>query len=289
MSLRGGMRMLAVGLLGVLVVVAPEVAGSQAAPSSEGIHAENVGVYAHYWRPGEVSIEPGGSVAISNSTEVPHGVEWIAPPGGHGPSCDPSVPVGNTEAASGTNWSGSCTFTTPGVYTFYCTVHHAAMSGRIVVGTPTTTTTTTTSTPTQTGTTGPTGVEPPTEGVAPSGSSGGSPLVGDVRHAVVLHAAGHGAVIHGTLRVAVAGEDMRLQAEVLARRAFLKGGSGSVRVGHLERSHLHAGAVSFSLVLSTQAARALHKHGHLTVTVRLQLRPLQGRAISIVRSVTLHG
>jgi plastocyanin len=290
MKVREVMRIVGIGLLGALVGVLPAVAGSQAAPGSEGIKAENVSLYSHYWTPSEVGVEPGGSVVIGNSTEVPHGIEWFSTPEGHTPTCDPSVPVGSTKEASGTRWSGSCTFATPGVYVFYCTVHGAAMRGKIIVGTPTSTiTTSTTTAPTQTSTTSSGPGSPP-----PSGESGGgsapaaSPLLGEVSHAVIVRAATHGAVVHTSLRLASAGAGVHVEIEVSAKSALLGGsGSAAVQVGRLERSSLRVGFVSLSLQLNSRARRALRRHGHLKVLVRLQLRPAQGAVFSIVRSITL--
>jgi hypothetical protein len=62
---------------------------------------------------------------------TPHGVEWKSGP--NTPSCTSEVPVGTSPAASGTNWSGSCTFTQPGTYVFWCTVHGSSMSETVTV------------------------------------------------------------------------------------------------------------------------------------------------------------
>jgi plastocyanin len=293
MSVRGVVRIVGVGLLGALAGVLPAMAGSQAAPGSEGIQAENVGPLTHYWTPSEVSVEPGGSVLIRNPTEVPHGIKWFSTPEGHTPICDPSVPVGSTKEASGIEWSGSCTFATAGVYVFYCTVHGSAMKGRILVGAPTTTTTSTTTsttTPTQTSSTGSTPGSPPPSGKAGSEpTSPASPLLGDVGHSVDLRPARHGAVVHALLRLSVAGAGSHVEIEVSAKRALLKGGQGasSVEVGRLDRSHLRAGAVSLSIDLNAQARRALRLHGRLKVAVRVRLRPAQGPVVSVLRSLTL--
>jgi plastocyanin len=103
------------------------------------IEAVNVGLYSHYWLPSEVSVTEGHAVTISNPTAVPHGVEWrstIKPSCEEGPG---KVPVGTSPSASGTKWSGQCTFTQPGSYVFYCTVHGPEMTGVVTVtGTPTT-------------------------------------------------------------------------------------------------------------------------------------------------------
>jgi plastocyanin len=115
----------------------PALAGSE--ETSATVTAENLGggVYGteeHRWSPAHVTVSTVAGVTIGNPTAVNHGVEWISP--ASTPKCDGSVPVGTTAAASAANWRGNCTFTTPGTYTYYCTVHHAAMSGMITVMAP---------------------------------------------------------------------------------------------------------------------------------------------------------
>jgi plastocyanin len=126
-------------LLGMLLGALP----AMATETSPTVTAENIGgVYGeeHRWTPPQVTVSTVGGVTFSNPTEVKHGVHWISPPSP--PTCDSGVPVGTTETASGTKWSGTCKFTQPGTYTYYCTVHGAAMSGTITVtnGEPTVTT-----------------------------------------------------------------------------------------------------------------------------------------------------
>jgi plastocyanin len=98
------------------------------------IEAVNVGTYSHYWSPTEAAISTGGSVTLRNSGAIPHGVNWVGGP--VKPECSAGVPVGTTAAASGTKWSGTCTFSKAGTYTFYCTVHGPEMTGTITVTTP---------------------------------------------------------------------------------------------------------------------------------------------------------
>jgi plastocyanin len=116
-------------------VSAPAALGVETTPSIEAV---NVGLYSHSWRPSEVSVAGGHAVTISNPTEVPHGVEWRS---AIKPSCEEGagkVPVGTSPSASGTKWSGQCTFSQPGSYVFYCTVHGPEMTGVVnVTGTPT--------------------------------------------------------------------------------------------------------------------------------------------------------
>jgi hypothetical protein len=96
------------------------------------------GVYGetHRWSNVPQTINAGEKVTFSNPGEVPHGVEWRS---AVKPACEEGagkVPVGTTFSASGTKWSGKCTFSQAGSYLFYCTVHGAAMSGTITVNNP---------------------------------------------------------------------------------------------------------------------------------------------------------
>src|SRR5438128_12422476 len=118
--------MILAGLLGAAVAVLPAIAASETATIS-AVNYEYLKYTRHYWSPEQASVAPGGSVTIRNETSVAHGVEWREGP--EKPSCSAGVPVGTSEAASAANWSGTCTFSTPGTYTFWCTVHHGEMRG----------------------------------------------------------------------------------------------------------------------------------------------------------------
>jgi plastocyanin len=113
--------------------VLPAVAVSETTPTIEAVNG--LGYYGtyHEWKPAQATVAASGAVTFSNPTEVAHGVEWrsaIKPSCEEGPG---KVPVGTTPAASGTKWSGECTFSQPGAYTFYCTVHGPEMTGTITV------------------------------------------------------------------------------------------------------------------------------------------------------------
>ena len=271
MRLRKRLAFPLAGLLGAAVAILPAVAASE----GPTIEAENVGLYYHYWRPPSVSVSPGGAVALSNGTAVKHGVEWTSGP--ETPSCTNGVPVGTGEAASGTNWSGSCTFAKAGVYTFGCTVHGEAMQATITVGSTGTTTTTTTPT-TTTSTTTPAGPPPPgpTGGGAP-GSPGTSlsPFAGTT---VKLAAALQAKSVRGSVHVSSAGAGGRLEVDLLATRAALasSGAHTPVRVGRLVRFPVYAGLVTFKVRLDSRALHALHARGRLALTVRIALTPPGG-------------
>lgn len=279
--------------LGALAVILPAVAGSEASPTvtavnSTGPYAEQV----HSWSPPHVTVAEGASVTIGNPTTVAHGVHWISSPAT--PACSASMPVGTTAAASGTEWSGSCTFAQPGTYTFYCTVHGAAMSGTITVSTaagepPVTTTAPTT----PVGLTGPgAGATGQPGASAPGGSDPGlaaSPFAGAASKALKLAAAQRGNAVRGSLAVSSDGARGRLEVDVLAKAASLAraGQAAEVRVGKLERGSLSAGTVRFAVALNARARHALARRGRLRLTVEIVLTPIGGRAARLQRSVVL--
>src|SRR5271166_1990825 len=128
-----------VAVLGAAVVVLPAVAGSETSPMIEAVTFGG-GYYgeSHAWSPAQATVPAGGVVTLSNHTAVEHGVRWVGGP--ETPSCSGDIPVGTTSATRGANWSGTCTFAKPGVYTFYCTVHGSEMTGTITVNASGTTT-----------------------------------------------------------------------------------------------------------------------------------------------------
>jgi plastocyanin len=269
---------MAAAVLGGGVVVLPAVAGSETGPA---IEAFNSGLYYHYWRPAQASIAPGGSVALSNPTAVNHGVEWAGGPAT--PACTSGVPVGSGAAASGKEWSGSCTFSQPGTYTFYCTVHGKEMTATVVVSAAATTTTT--PPPSYPPTTAP---PPPVQAGAEPAPGAGSPLAGGAA-AVSLAARQRGTSVHGSVAVSQAGAGGRLQVELLARGASLATAhhARAVRVGRLVRSSLHAGRVPFSVALNARARRGLRTHRRLALTAKIVLTPATGAAVGVTRSIVL--
>ncbi len=117
------------------IAILPSLASSATTASVEALN-EGSGLYGetHRWSPSQVAVTTnGGKVTFANhSMSVPHGIVWQSTPAT--PSCEEGehqVPVGKTH--SGTNWSGACTFTQEGTYTYYCSVHGLAMSGTVYV------------------------------------------------------------------------------------------------------------------------------------------------------------
>jgi plastocyanin len=268
----------AAAVLGASVAVLPAIAGSETAPTIEAVNVP-AGLYSeeqHYWQPAQATVAPGGAVPFRNATAVPHGVHWVSGP--ETPSCSAGVPVGTTETAAGTNWSGACTFSQPGSYTFYCTVHGAAMSGTIHVEASGTTTATTTTSP---------GGEPPPGGTT-TASTPQAPPAGPALQALKLPTSQRGGSVRGSLLVSPAGAGGRLEVDLLARRGSLASvprGSARVRVGRLIRASLSAGATRFAVALDRRARSALHRRGRLALSVRIVLTPVHGPILTLTRAV----
>ncbi len=269
------------GLAAALVVL-PAVAGSETGPT---IEAENIpaGTYTeehHAWAPSQVTVGEGGVVTLKNpGSTIPHGVDWVGGPAT--PVCS-GVPVGTTAASSGTNWSGTCTFTHAGTYTFYCTVHGREMTGTIVVSGA--------GTPAPGPSPGPEGAPPPPGGSGPGGSpgAGGSPFAGGA-HALKLAAAQHGSSVRGSVAVSTAGAGGKLEVAVFAARASLAvHRSSRIRIGRYLRPSLRAGVISFSVGLSARARAALRRHARLAVSVQIVLTPVSGKPAVMTKNVVLH-
>jgi plastocyanin len=281
--LRRGFALLAV-LLGAAAGVLPAIASSETSPAVEALNTPGSGLYAeehHSWSPSAVTTMAGGVVRFSNSSEVPHGIEWRS---SLKPTCEEGagqVPVGTTAAASGTKWSGNCTFSQAGTYTFYCTVHGPEMTGTVTVS-PDGTTTVTTQTPTSPP---PTTTQTPTTTTTAPTVTSGSPFL----DAPSLGAKQRGTAVRGLLYVSPAGAGDTLQVNLLASRAALAqtGHARPVSVGRLVRSSVSAGRQSFSVKLSASAARALRRHRSLALTVRITLTSPRGGTVTATRSVVL--
>jgi plastocyanin len=309
-------------LLGVCVAVVPTIANS--ATSSETVQAieepatEPYPGYPYpasfHWSPVETAVTTGGTVTFTNnSSTVEHGIVWTS---AVQPTCKGTVPVGVGVFAA--NWSGSCTFSQAGTYTYYCSHHGASMHGTIFVnadGTVSTTTSTTTSastTTTPTYTTTSTSTTTTTPGVATTTTQGpyssgaaapasttpaGSSLEGTVGSSqgspvakLALAGSQRGGSVHGSVNISQTGIGGRLEVELLAKGASLAkaGHASGVRVGRLVRSSLRAGPVSFTIALSVKAKRAVKRHRKLALTVEIVLTPKHGTSSTTTRSVVVH-
>jgi plastocyanin len=279
-------RFLVAAALGVAAVALPATAASEGTPT---IETEDP---VHHWKPPTATIEAGGAIVFKNaSTTVAHGIRWISAPAA--PTCEPSVPVGTSAAASGTNWTGGCTFAVAGTYTFYCTVHGASMSGTITVNAagakePPGETTPTGTAPTTTPGAGTTpGASSTPGGSAPAGGAGASAAAASAAalSALRITVPRHAGALHGSLLVPAADAGGRLQVELLAARSALA--TGGVRVGQLVRRGISAGRLAFKLTPSARALRALRRRGSLKPTMTAELGPASGAGASVSRRLTL--
>jgi plastocyanin len=262
-------------LLGLATAMLPAIASSETSPTVEAVNEGSAPYPEHHrWSPAQATVMAGGVVTFSNPGTVPHGVEWVGGP--EKPACSAGVPVGTTEIASGGKWSGTCTFSQPGTYTFYCTVHHAEMTGTITVSASGTTTVTTTPTTTPTTTTTTTTPQP-----------SGSPLVGGPS----LRSTQRGGSVRGSLEISQAGDGDRLEIDVLVKRASLATAkhAAQVRVGRFARGSVSAGRLPFVVKLDSKARRAVKRHHRLALVVKIVLAPFYGESTTVTRSVLERG
>jgi hypothetical protein len=230
--------------------------------------------------PLKVSVSAGSEIKfVDKDPEVMTAVVWA----GSEPTCT-GVPA--TAAAAATGWEGTCKFETAGTYKFESVNLWPEYNKYEVVvegagGGTTTTSTTTTMSMTTTATM-------PGEGNAPvekqTRKSTDSLSGGSLR----LSAHQRGSHIRGSLQVAEG--DSKLIVEAFAAKAQLGAGGhqGQARVARLSKSLPYGGRESFSLALDANALRALHKHGHLTLTVKLQLSGPGGVGSKRTVTVVVH-
>jgi plastocyanin len=287
LRLRNGLILGIVALLGAATVVLPAIASSETPPTVTAYSYKYLPEEKekHYWLNPNPEIAKGGTVTFTNaSSEHRHGLKFTGGPAGATPECK-GLTAEMGEVTGALNWQAECSFSAPGTYTFVCTVHPTEMTGTVVVAAAaggTTTTTTTLTTPTGTTT---------TPGSPPPGGSTetGQLLAGAASSAVRVARAQHGHGVHGSLDLSQAAAGGTLVLELLAPRASLAsaGGAKPVQVGKLTRLSLHPGQFSFTVPLSTRARRALHRHGHLALRLRIRLSSAAG-GLTELRSVTLH-
>jgi hypothetical protein len=103
---------------------------------------------------------------------------------------------------------------------------------------------------------------------------------GALFEAVKLASSPRSGVVHGSLVVSSLGSKGRLQIELLTMGA-------TVAVGKLLRSSLHAGKLTFALLLNTKGKAVLRRHRRLTLTVKITLTPVHGGAVTVTRSVVM--
>lgn len=282
-SFPGKRHLLVAGVLGAFAASIPAMANSETTPV-EAVNEGGVYGETHRWSNASQTVLAGDTVTFRNSTEVPHGVEWRS---SLKPACSSGVPVGSTPAASGTKWSGTCTFSQAGTYTFWCTVHGPEMSGTITVDPSGTTTVEMTPPPAVP----PAPAPAPPAATPPSAPAAESPLAGPPSKAVKLAHSQRGGSVRGVIEVSKAGAGGRLEVQLIAQRASLARGGRSARVivGGLTRRSLSAGRLFFAVKLNVRGLRALSRHHRLALTVKIALAGPTGKPVTVVRGVVQHG
>jgi plastocyanin len=311
-------------LLGAAVAAIPTMAGGTATPSVSAVNFAFVG--SNNSRPAAVAIMPGGSVEFTNTNGLyKHDVFFKGPvPASCSDNGNPGPILGPTEASPGTTlfpavtWNGACTFTKPGAYTFYCTVHlfegtiYVNSEGVVPTTTTTTTSTTTSTTPTTTSTTTTTTFTPPPSTTTtqtqtsstssapgstspvgtpePNGPAGPGERAGEPPVLILALVKGaHGATVRGSTEVAPLYGGSRLEVDLVAR------GAASARakhaaptlLGRFVRASVPAGKVSFAVSLNARGRSLLRRRGRLAVTVRIVLTPPGGSAVTVTQGVVL--
>jgi plastocyanin len=285
------------------------------------------GPHEYEWSPMEVTLGgSGGSVTFQNNTAgVPHGIVWDSGP--ETPSCE-GVPVDSSSSSGwkgncsfskegtylfhcyvhGMSMSGKIVV---GNLTTTSTTSTSTTSSTTSTSTSSRTSTTTSSTSTTTSSTSSghetttSSTSRPPEGSSTTGTQAGSstsisapagqanaeehpsqaPLV-----KLSLAGSQHGTSVRGSVTVAAAGAGGRLEVELLAKGASIAGehAASQVRVGSLARSSVKAGKVFFTVGLDAAGRRALRRHHSLTLTVKVALTPVHGKAGVVRHSVVLH-
>lgn len=114
-----------VALVATLVALGGPAASLAVNPTVEAI---SEGLYeTHRWSPEEAAVVTAVTFR-NNSATVNHGIVWTSQVK---PTCDNTVPVGVGTFAK--SWSGACSFSQAGEYTYYCSYHGPSMHGVIYV------------------------------------------------------------------------------------------------------------------------------------------------------------
>ncbi len=275
-------------LLGAAVAVLPALAAS---PSEAKLEVNENCVEPDWpcWAtPGssqpaaKVTIASGGSLTFADSKTAAN-IAWT----GTAPTCESAVPV--APASPKTGWEGKCTFATPGTYNFESStlfndgVDNYTKYEVVVEGSAGTTPTGTT------GEGGSKGVSAPGTTTSPPVPVGESPTGSPLSGSPKISSSQRGSTVKGSLEVSKAGVGDRLEVDLIATTASqAKARHATQVVGRFVSASVGAGQRSFSVKLITKAARALKRHHHLALKVKITLTPVYGEETSVTRSVTLH-
>jgi plastocyanin len=261
-----GSRTVGLGAAGLLVAVAiggSELAGAQGQPPKITAHDYYFQAPDGSRTPASVTIAPGGAVSFDYPVGASqHNVHFLGGPAA--PSCTganaASQPAfdspGHSSTPQGPGWSGSCTFSAPGDYSFNCTLHPSVMYGTVHVAS------------------------------APSSGSGsGNPTTAaPAVSAVAVSGVQHGSAVTGT--VTLGNDGSRLVVGVYAAHSLLAV-AHSALVGQTVANALPAGRHSFRVALNGTARRALRRHRRLALKVKLSVSAGSQPAVVVTRHLTL--
>jgi plastocyanin len=251
-------------------------AGSQGPPVIAALDPDTYNASPR-WGPSTVTIAPGGAVGFQYPAGDPpqgtsaHSVVFQNPPST--PSCS-GVPQTNG-AGQAAPWSGSCTFSAPGTYSFYCGVHGVAMSGTVKVAAPG---------PTGTGTDPTTGTGPnsgTTTGTTTVTATGQPPGAAPDASAFAVASSQKGTSVKGSVTI---GYDRSSLSAVLTASGKL---AKLTTVGSLVKSRLKAGPLRFSVPLSKRGKRALKRRHRLTLRLQVRVRAPNGSSTTLAKTVKL--
>jgi hypothetical protein len=231
------------------------------------------------------TIAQGGMISFEdNEARYPTDVLWQ----GAAPSCTSGVPVA---PPTKTGWSGTCTFATAGDYKFESqalfneegfdyTKYEVVVEGSASAPAPG-----------PVGEGGSKGAPAPGGGTSnPTPSGGEAPSGSPLSGAPTIGSSQRGTTVKGSLQVSKAGAGDRLVVELVAPTASLANAGRSTQVvGRSVSASVSAGRQSFSVKLDAKAKRALKRRHRLALKVKITLIPAHGQALSVTRSVTLHG
>jgi plastocyanin len=301
------------GVVGALIATVP-ILTATAAPTLPMTGSFTTSDFAFTAGDGSttVNIATGGTVDFSYPTGGnEHNVDF-----GSGPqptSCtldgaDQAAPIPAAPTAPG--WSGSCTFDSPGTYTFHCD-KHTFMTGTIVVGGDTTTTTTGTQTEpgggsTTTGTSPTTTTMPmnmpmpmptPTTGgstttkTGTSGKPAPSPLTGSAGNSIKIATTQSGNQVRGTLKISAAGRGGHVLITVLASRSGLKHGASHgkqlVTLASKRVNGLRPGTAKFTVTVGGTGRKALTTYRRLATIVEIKVTAPGSKTVTYSKSVVL--
>jgi plastocyanin len=300
MSLRKHLLFPLIALLGAAVAVLPALAAST--ETKIEVNENCVAANWQCWtipganpKPALVTIAPGGVVTFADKTGFAASITWK----GLAPTCSSGVPVSPAPATTG--WEGTCKFEAAGNYQLEDPSMYYPKATVEVSAAGTTPTGTTTTGSTLTGTSGSStspsgsgsGSNAPTPGSGPAGAStpAGSLLSGSEAAALELASSQHGQAVHGSVDISSAAAGGRLEVQLLALGSSLGAGAHAARVqvGLLTKSPLRAGTATFSVALDARARRALHRHGHLALRVKITLSATHSSSLTITRAVVMRG